>query len=268
LPILHIAVLAVVQGVTEFLPVSSSGHLVLVPWVTGWPDQGLLMDVAVHVGTLGAVMLYLYRDIGGMLAGLGRQLRGRRDPGARLFWLLVLATIPVVAAGYGLNRYLPGGIRGVEVIGWATLGFGLALWVADHLGMTVRRIEHLRVSDALIIGVSQVLALIPGTSRSGITMTAARLMGMERPSAARFSMLMSIPTIIAAGVLKGWELYQTGDLTLAADVVVAAGLSLVAALIAIALMMAWLRRASFTPFVIYRVVLGGVILAYAYGLIG
>lgn len=247
---------------------SSSGHLVLVPWVTGWSDQGLLMDVAVHVGTLGAVMLYLYRDIGGMLAGLGRQLRGRRDPGARLFWLLVLATIPVVAAGYGLNRYLPGGIRGVEVIGWATLGFGLALWVADHLGMTVRRIEHLRVSDALIIGVSQVLALIPGTSRSGITMTAARLMGMERPSAARFSMLMSIPTIIAAGVLKGWELYQTGNLKLAADVVLAAGLSLVAALIAIALMMAWLKRSGFGPFVIYRVALGGVILAYAYGLIG
>lgn len=247
---------------------SSSGHLVLVPWVTGWSDQGLLMDVAVHVGTLGAVMLYFYRDIGGMLAGLGRQLRGRRDPGARLFWLLVLATIPVVAAGYGLNRYLPGGIRGVEVIGWATLGFGLALWVADHLGMTVRRIEHLRVSDALIIGVSQVLALIPGTSRSGITMTAARLMGMERPSAARFSMLMSIPTIIAAGVLKGWELYQTGNLKLAADVVLAAGLSLVAALIAIALMMAWLKRSGFGPFVIYRVALGGVILAYAYGLIG
>lgn len=247
---------------------SSSGHLVLVPWVTGWSDQGLLMDVAVHVGTLGAVMLYLYRDIGGMLAGLGRQLRGRRDPGARLFWLLVLATIPVVAAGYGLNRYLPGGIRGVEVIGWATLGFGLALWVADHLGMTVRRIEHLRVSDALIIGISQVLALIPGTSRSGITMTAARLMGMERPSAARFSMLMSIPTIIAAGVLKGWELYQTGNLKLAADVVLAAGLSLVAALIAIALMMAWLKRSGFGPFVIYRVALGGVILAYAYGLIG
>lgn len=247
---------------------SSSGHLVLVPWVTGWSDQGLLMDVAVHVGTLGAVMLYFYRDIGGMLAGLGRQLRGRRDPGARLFWLLVLATIPVVAAGYGLNRYLPGGIRGVEVIGWATLGFGLVLWVADHLGMTVRRIEHLRVSDALIIGVSQVLALIPGTSRSGITMTAARLMGMERPSAARFSMLMSIPTIIAAGVLKGWELYQTGNLKLAADVVLAAGLSLVAALIAIALMMAWLKRSGFGPFVIYRVALGGVILAYAYGLIG
>lgn len=247
---------------------SSSGHLVLVPWVTGWSDQGLLMDVAVHVGTLGAVMLYFYRDIGGMLAGLGRQLRGRRDPGARLFWLLVLATIPVVAAGYGLNRYLPGGIRGVEVIGWATLGFGLALWVADHLGMTVRRIEHLRVSDALIIGISQVLALIPGTSRSGITMTAARLMGMERPSAARFSMLMSIPTIIAAGVLKGWELYQTGNLKLAADVVLAAGLSLVAALIAIALMMAWLKRSGFGPFVIYRVALGGVILAYAYGLIG
>ncbi len=263
--ILHIAVLAVVQGITEFIPVSSSGHLILIPLVTTWPDQGLVIDVAVHVGTLGAVILYLHRDVWAMAVGLGRTLRGRFDAGARLFTQLFIATLPVVAAGYLLDRHYPGAFRSMAVVGWATLGFGIVLWFADNIGMTVRRIEHLKISDAAIIGVAQVLALIPGTSRSGITMTAARLLGMERSDAARFSMLLSIPTILGAGVLKGWDLYQTGNVTVAADAFVAAGLAFITALVAIALMMAWLRRASFAPFVIYRIVLGVLVLGLAYG---
>ena len=267
MPILHLVILAAVQGITEFLPVSSSGHLVLVPIFLGWPDQGLVIDIAVHVGTLFAVLLYLYRDVGAMVGGLGRSLRGRRDPGARLFWLLVLGTIPVVGAGYALHEFGPGMLRSIEVIGWATLGFGLVLWLADGIGMTVRRIEHLGVVDVLIIGLAQCLALIPGTSRSGITMSAARFIGMERPDAARFSLLLSIPTIIAAGTLSGIDIYKSGNVTLAADAFVAAGLAFVTALIAIALMMAWLRRASFAPFVAYRIVLGALLLAVAYGLL-
>ncbi len=267
MPILHLVILAAVQGITEFIPVSSSGHLVLAPILLGWPDQGLLIDVAVHVGTLFAVMAYLYRDVGAMLAGIGRALKGRRDPGARLFSLLVIGTIPVVGAGFALQHYGPGMFRSMEVIAWATLGFGILLWIADHVGMTVRRVEHLGVFDVIIIGISQCLALIPGTSRSGITMTAARFIGMERPDAARFSLLLSIPTIIAAGTLSGIEIYESGDVQLANDAFVAAGLSFLFALIAIALMMAWLRRASFTPFVIYRILLGGILLAIAYGVI-
>ncbi|MBO6519079.1 MAG: undecaprenyl-diphosphate phosphatase [Rhodospirillales bacterium] len=267
MPILHLVILAAVQGITEFLPISSSGHLVLAPIFLGWPDQGLLIDVAVHVGTLFAVVVYLYKDVGAMLAGIGRALKGRRDPGARLFMLLVIGTIPVVGAGFALQHYAPDIFRSVEVIAWATLGFGILLWIADHVGMTVRRVEHLGVFDVIIIGVAQCLALIPGTSRSGITMTAARFIGMERPDAARFSLLLSIPTIIAAGTLSGIEIYESGNLQLANDAFVAAGLAFIFALIAIALMMAWLRRASFTPFVVYRVALGAFLLAVAYGVL-
>jgi len=205
-PILHIVILALFQGVTEFLPISSSGHLVLVPWFAGWQDQGLTLDVAVHVGTLGAVMAYLWRDIAAMLSGLWGMVKGKGvNADVRLAVYLVLGTLPVIAAGFVLNKYVPGGIRSIEIIGWATLGFGVLLWLADRFSVTVRRIDHLRLSDALIIGVSQCLALIPGTSRSGITMTAGRMLGMERPDCARFSMLLSIPVIVGAGVLKGLD---------------------------------------------------------------
>ena len=265
LTFLHIVVLALVQGITEFLPISSSGHLILVPTLTGWPDQGLLMDVAVHVGTLGAVILYFWRDLWAMLSGLWRALRGKRDPGARLAGCVIVATVPVVVAGYLMNRHMPGGLRSLAVIGWATLGFGVLLYMIDRVGMTVRRVEHLKMGDAVVIGLAQVLALIPGASRSGVTMTAGRLLGMERPDAARFSMLMSIPAILGAGTLKGLELYQAGDAALTSAVLTAAGIAFGAALIAITVMMAWLKRATFTPFVLYRIVLGGFLLSVAYG---
>lgn len=268
LPILHLAVLALVQGITEFLPISSSGHLVLVPALTGWPDQGLMIDVAVHVGSLGAVMLYFWRDLGSIALGLGRLINGRDDPGARLAGFLILGTLPAVLAGFLLNRYYPGGFRGLEVIAWTTLGFGVLLYISDRLGMTVRRVEHLRLGDALIIGMAQVLALIPGTSRSGITMTAARFLGMERSEAARFSMLLAIPVILGAGGLKGWDLYRAGDVQLTGDVFFAAGFSFAAALLTLAALMAWLRRSSFTPFVVYRVFLGLFLLAVVYGWTG
>lgn len=257
-----------VQGITEFLPVSSSGHLALVPVFTGWRDQGLLLDVAVHVGTLGAVVLYLSSDIWGIFAGLIRVIRGRRDPKAILATYILLATIPVVVAGYLLNKYYPGGFRSILVIGWTTLGFGIFLAITDWLGMTVRRMEHIRLGDALVIGVFQVLALIPGTSRSGITMSAARLLGFERPDAARFSMLLSIPAIAGAGVLKGLELHEAGNARLTTDALMAGGMAFATALVAILIMMAWLRRASFAPFVFYRVALGCVLLAIGYGFIG
>lgn len=265
MPALHIAILALVQGITEFLPVSSSGHLVLAPVLFGWPDQGLIIDVAVHVGTLGAVVLYFWRDVSLMLTGLWRAARGRRDPGAKLAFYVIVATVPVVAAGFALNALWPDGVRDLAVVAWATLIFGVVLYVADKLGMTVRRIEHLKMSDAVIVGLAQVLALIPGTSRSGITMSAARLLGLERAEAARFSMLLSMPAIAGAGVLKGLELYERGDAVLTITAAAAAGTAFVAALIAIAALMAWLKRATFTPFVVYRLALGGFLLALVYG---
>lgn len=269
MPLLHIAVLALVQGISEFLPVSSASQLNLVFQFTGWPDQGRVLDVAVHAGTLGAVMAYLWRDILRMVQGLLRLVKGKGvDGGARLAWYLALGTPPVVAAGYALHMFVPGGIRAIEVLGWTTLGFGMLLWFTDRFGLTVRRLEHLGVTDALLIGVAQCLALIPGASRSGITMTAGRMLGMERPDCARFSMLLSIPAILGAGALSGLELYQSGDAPELSAAVSAAGLGFVSALAAIALMMSWLRRASFTPFVLYRIALGALLLAVAHGYIG
>ena len=264
--LLHIAVVAIIQGITEFLPVSSSGHLVMVSPLTGWPDQGLVIDVAVHVGTLGAVVVYFSRDLWAMMAGIWRAMTGRKDPAARLAVQIVLATLPVIAAGYALNHYMPHGIRSLTVVAWATLGFGIVLFITDKAGMTIRRIEHLGFSDAFVIGMAQILALIPGTSRSGITMSAARILGFERADAARFSMLLSIPAIAGAGTLKGIELYNAGNAELTGAAIMAAIMAFITALIAIALLMAWLRRSTFTPFVIYRIILGGILLGFAYGL--
>lgn len=264
--LLQIVVLAVVQGITEFLPISSSAHLVLVPVFSSWPDQGLDMDIAVHVGTLGAVILYFWRDCLTMARGAALSLVGRTDPGGRLFWQIALATLPVIAAGLAL-KLLVGeqAMRSVLVIGWAMLGWGIVLWVVDRQCMTVRRLEHLPWGDAIIIGLAQVLSLIPGTSRAGITMTAARALGYERQDAARFSMLLSIPTILGAGTLAGLDMWQAGNDVLTRDAMMAAGLSFVTALVAIALLMQWLKRASFTPFVIYRVMLGAFLIAFGMG---
>lgn len=265
-PFLQIVVLALVQGITEFLPISSSGHLVLVPVLTHWPDQGQDMDIAVHVGTLGAVILYLWRDIWAMLVGLGRSLRGRKDPGARLFWQLVVGTIPVVICGFAAKKVLGEEFfRSVTIIGWSMLLWGIVLWLADVMSLTVKRMEHMPWFDAVAIGASQVLALLPGTSRSGITMTAARALGYERSDAARFSMLLSIPTIIGAGILAGKDIYEAGDPVMTQTALIAIALSFVSALITITVLMSWLKRASFTPFVLYRVVFGLFLIALSYG---
>jgi undecaprenyl-diphosphatase len=263
---LHIVVLALVQGITEFLPISSSGHLILVPLLTEWPDQGMAMDVAVHMGTLLAVLLYFWRDVWFMTSGSLRLLKGKKDPGAVLAGRVIVGTIPVVIVGYLMSRYTDmDALRTLEVIGWTSLGFGLLLWVADRMSMTVKRVEHMGIMDALIIGLLQCLALVPGTSRSGITMTAARMLGYERPESARFSMLLSMPTIAAAGMLIAKDLLEAGDLRLTEQAGLAAGLSFVSAIVAIWLMMGWLKHSGFLPFVIYRVLLGGFLLVLAYG---
>jgi undecaprenyl-diphosphatase len=256
--------LAVVQGITEFLPISSSGHLVLTSQALGWPDQGLLIDIAVHAGTLLAVIVYFWRDLWEMTLGAIGIFTGRRSPAQRLIGCLAIATVPVVLAGYFGIDYIEDVLRNVELIAWTTLGFGVLLWIVDRLCMTVRRLEHLTYGGALLVGVAQVLALLPGTSRSGITMTACRFLGLERRDAARFSMLLSIPTILGASILAGLKIYEAGDMTLGVDAVIAAGLAFVTALIAIAFMMRWLMFATFTPFVIYRILLGFVLLYWVY----
>lgn len=266
MPLFQLFLVALVQGVTEFLPVSSSGHLILLPRFAGLDDQGLAIDVAVHVGTLAAVCLYFRADVAAGLAGLPRLLRGRVDtPGARLALALVVATIPVVVAGAALHLTgLSAALRSVALIGWTTLGFGLVLYWADRTGATERRAEDWSLRHALVMGLWQALALIPGTSRSGITITGARRLGYGRADAARLAMLMSIPAIAASGILLGAEAVATLNTDVLRDGAIAAALAFLAALLALALMMRLLRSVSFTPYVVYRIGLGLVLLAIAY----
>lgn len=262
---LQILVLALVQGITEFLPVSSSGHLVLVPIFTGWADQGLLMDVAVHVGTLAAVMAYFWRELLQAAWGLIDLIKRRDTDAAKLALALIIATIPAVIAGFILHSTgASDALRSAEIIGWTTLVFGIVLWVSDHYSPTEKTFGSLNIKTALWIGLAQCLALVPGTSRSGITMTAARALGFNRKDAARFSMLLSIPTIAGAGLLSALDLIEEGNAQLTTDAITAAGLSALAAFAAIALFLAWLQNRSMAPFAIYRIALGAGLLGWVY----
>ena len=266
MPLFHLILVAVIQGLTEFLPVSSSGHLILLPHLTGLEDQGQAIDVAVHVGTLFAVVLYFWSDLRPALAGIPRLLAGRADTeGARLALLLIISSIPVVAFGVILKiTGLDQAMRSIAVIGWAMLIFGLLLYWSDRFGETAKTQKDWGFSDAMVMGVWQAIALIPGTSRSGITITGARFLGYGRHDAAKIAMLMSVPTIIESGLLLGGEAVATSDLGVLRDGAIAATFAFFAALAALSLMMRLLRSVSFTPYVIYRVALGLVLLGIAY----
>jgi undecaprenyl-diphosphatase len=236
------------------------------PQLSGMQDQGLVIDIAVHVGTLGAVVLYFWKDVRVVLAGVVDIMRGRlTTDGARLALLFALATVPVVIAGLMLSLTgLDEAMRSIKVIGWAMLVFGLVLYWFDQRGPAHKTATDWSVRDALILGLWQAVALIPGTSRSGITITGARALGYTRQDGARISMLMSIPTIFASGILLGGEVAATADWQAARDGAIAAAFAFVAALLALSLMMRLLRSVSFTPYVVYRVVLGVVLLWIAY----
>ncbi len=264
MPNIDILVLGIVQGLTEFLPVSSSGHLILVPKLFCWPDQGQTLDVAAHIGTLAAVLLYFWRDVGNLAIGCLRILQRKRDPRAYLVWLILVATIPALIVGLILQQFSEDIFRNPLWIGINLIVFGILLYVADKMGLTIRRLEHMDGWHALMIGFFQCLAYIPGTSRSGITMTVARLLGYERPEAARFSFLLSIPTIAAAGLYKGVQLFSTGSSEAIHRALLMTGISAIAGFFAIAFMMYWMRRASFAPFVVYRLLLGAFVIYALY----
>jgi len=262
----HLLLIAVIQGITEFLPISSSGHLILLPSLTGMQDQGLIIDVAVHVGTLAAVVLYFHKDALMALRGLGRVVQGQIDtPGAFLALCLIVATIPVMIVGLIIEvTGLDEALRSVAVIGWTMLLFGILLWVIDLKAPQTRKAPEWTLKHALTMGLWQAVALIPGTSRSGITITGARALGYDRVGAARLSMLMSIPTIFVAGMVVGAEVVMDADMAMARDGAIAAFFAFVSALLALAVMMRLARSISFTPYVIYRVVLGVILLWVAY----
>ncbi len=266
MPLFHLVLVAVLQGITEFLPVSSSGHLALLPNLTDLEDQGQVIDVAVHVGTLAAVIVYFRVDVLLALRGTASLARGRIDgPGAVLALCLMVATVPVVVVGAAIALMgLDDWMRSTTVIGWTTLTFGLVLYWTDRSGPECKSAGHWSIRDSIIMGLWQVVALIPGTSRSGITISAARFLGYGRQDAARLAMLMSIPAILASGVYKGAEVAVVGNPDLIRDSAVAALLAFLAALAALRFMMRLLLRISFTPYVIYRVFLGLILLWIGY----
>jgi undecaprenyl-diphosphatase len=262
----NLLLIALIQGLTEFLPVSSSGHLILLPNLSGLEDQGQIIDVAAHLGTLGAVILYFWADVRLALGGLGRLLRGKIDTkGAFLALCLMIATVPVVIFGLILKLTgLSDMMRGIAVIGWAMIIFGILLYWADQTGKEERVAEGWTLKHAFKMGLWQAVALIPGTSRSGITITAGRMLGYTRSDAARLAMLMSIPTIIASASLLSLDVMGTADSGALRDIGIVMAMSFAAALFALTIMMRLLRSVSFTPYVIYRIGLGIALLWIAY----
>ena len=253
---IQIVILAIVQGLTEFLPVSSSSHLILVPVLTGWQDQGLAFDVAVHVGTLSAVVLYFRKEIINMTQSWFKSVIGKGfDNDAKLAWAVLFGTIPVGLAGLLCKDCISEHLREPVVIAGATLVFGLLLWFADARGRRVRDEYAINWKDVLVIGCFQALALIPGTSRSGATMTAALLMGLSRQAAARFSFLLSIPVIVLAGGLETKDYLQHASITDMQPLMMGALLSGVSAYFCIHYFLKLLERIGMLPFVIYRIAL-------------
>lgn len=260
--LIQLIAIAVLQGLTEFLPISSSGHLILVPHVTGWSDLGLPYDVAAHFGTLIAVVIYFRHDVMQMLRGWCANVAGgAASAHSRLAWAVLWATIPVSVVGLLAHDLIALYLRHPLVIAATTIGFGIVLWLADRHGARVREIDSLNWRDVLLVGMAQSLALIPGTSRSGITMSAALALGLSRNAAARFSFLLSIPVIFLA---TSYEILGLVGTKVAVDwlglsiVVLGAALS---AFVCIAVFLKLLDRIGMLPFVIYRLILGAVLIA-------
>ena len=256
--------LAVVQGVTEFLPVSSSGHLVLLPHLLGWADQGLAFDVAVHVGTLLAVLIYFRQDIGRILMDWARSLGGGPStPYSRLAWAIACATVLVGIAGVLMESIINRWLRSPIPVAAATIGFALLMGWADKAGARRRDIEDINWKDILAIGGAQVLALIPGTSRSGITITTGLAMGLTREAAARFSFLMAIPVIALAGIWQSRRLLGSAEPVAWGVLLFATVVSGLVAFACIHWFLGFIKRFSLMPFVIYRIILG-LLLLYLY----
>ena len=258
---LQVVVLAIVQGLTEFLPISSSGHLVLVPYLVEWTDQGLAFDVAVHFGSLVAVCLFFRGDILGLLRGTTQLLGGNtRLPQARMALAIGLGTVPTAVAGLLFASWIEANLRDPSIIVYTLAGYGLLMAGADRLCSSQRVIADVRLRDAIVIGCAQALSLVPGTSRSGVTITAARFLGFERRDAARFSFLLSAPVILLATVYKGVELI-VGDAPVAwGQLALGALVSAIVAYLSIEFFMRFVSRIGLAPFAVYRLALAAVIL--------
>ncbi|HCU59412.1 MAG TPA: undecaprenyl-diphosphate phosphatase [Alphaproteobacteria bacterium] len=261
----HIIALAIVQGLTEFLPVSSSGHLILFSRLTNLQDQGVGIDVALHIGSLFAVVIYFRHEIIEMIKELfaAKLKPDFSKPYNRLAYLLLIASVPALIAGFCLRNFGMEFLRNPKIIGCTILFYGLVLYFADRFFNSRRDLRDIKIKDAILIGLAQCLALVPGTSRSGITITMGRFLKISRVDAAKFSMMLSIPVIAAAGCLEGYRLFAQGNISEILAAFDAIFYSFIASYVVIYLMMKWLQKWTYLPFVIYRVILGLLILVLA-----
>ena len=270
MPLYQVIVLAIVQGLTEFLPISSTAHLVLFPWFLHWKDPGLAFDVALHAGTLVAVAAYFWRHWWGMFM----ELLGRSTPAEaslqispRLFWFLVIATVPAGVAGWFLEHAAEHQLRQPMIIGTALIVVGLLMWAGDRLSPRKLTLHQVTLVDAIWIGIAQAFAIIPGVSRSGSTMSAGLFRGLSREAAARFSFLLSTPIIAGAALKAGVDILRTGvPVEMRVPLVLGISVSAVVGYFAIGALIRYLERRSFKIFIVYRVVLGVLVLALGWGM--
>ena len=268
MPLYQVVVLAIIQALTEFLPISSSAHLTLAPWLFGWKDPGLIFDIALHVGTLVSILIYFFRDwvqiIGqglGMSAGSDPQLKQNRA----LLWLLAAGSIPIGIAGFLFNKQAETTWRNPYLIGAMLIVIGIVMWIAERRGAGSKQMSQVSWADGIAIGIAQALAVVPGTSRSGITITAGLFRGLTRETAARFSFLLSAPAIAAAALKGYWEIHKHGGIApdMKVPFVVGIVLSGVLGAIVIAVFLRYLRRNTLMAFVYYRIVFGIIVIALA-----
>ena len=252
-------IIGIVQGFTEFLPISSSGHLVLVSELTSWQDQGLFTDVAVHVGTLLAVIIYLRSHLSLLIKNFFSFQLSQNDNLIKI----IIATIPAVIVGFFIFDFVQLYFRDIKVVAATSVVFAGLLFVADHIKMKISSWENMSYVQAFIIGLFQILAFIPGASRAGVTITGARFLGFDRPSAAIFSMLLSLPIILASLVLTSYDLISSNDLNINLyQSLFAATIACITALLSINIMMRIIQRSTFNIFIIYRVLLGFILLYF------
>lgn len=260
--LLDVVLITLIQAIADVLPLGASGHLALFSRLASSPEARAAVIVAADAGIVVALMLYFWRDLFAMGRAVLKLAKGRMDPGGRLLLQVLAGSVPALAVTWAFVE-LGGGAASPNVAASAMVVFGLFLWAADRLGVTVRRVEHLGWLGAIIIGVLQAAAAIPGVSRTGITVTAARLMGFERRDAGRFSLLLGIPMIAGHGAYTLWQISHQTQLILSTDLMLTAALACVAAWLTVVVMMAWVERHSYAPFALWRVVLGLGVLGLA-----
>ena len=266
MPNADILIMAILRGVAEILPIDPSAHAALLARLFCWPGQTHLLSAAADLGVLAGLLIYLWRDGLQMLRSALRVLRGKRDPGSRLILHLLIGSLPAFAITFGLRALLDVTVREPIYIAVLLVAFGVVLYVADQAGLTVRRLEQMNFRQALIIGFFQGLAILPGVSRIGIVITVARALGYERVDAARFMLLLSIPWMAASAVYSVWLGLAAGEAPDPDRVLLTAAVTGIAAFLAIAFLMYWVRRGSFTLFALYRVALGGALIYALYRL--